>query len=64
VQARRKQVLEARTTLWAQWANSSDLDETLFAVVVYTNGPAAVPKKGEDSPGLVDKGDVAPFMRY
>lgn len=64
VHVRRNQALEARTTLWTQWAQSSQSDELLFAVVVYTNGPADVPDEGEDFPGSVEEGDVAPFMRY
>lgn len=64
VDVRRIQVLEARTTLWMQWANLSESDELLFAVVVYANGPADKPDEGEDFPGHVEERDVAPFMVY
>jgi hypothetical protein len=64
VQARRIEEIEARTTLWTEWEVSSGWDELLFAVVVFTNGPADVPDAGEDFPGRVEEGDVAPFLRY
>lgn len=64
VQVRRNQVLEARTTLWMQWANSAESDELLFALVVYATGPAEAPDAGEDFPGCVQEDDVVPFMRY
>jgi hypothetical protein len=64
VDVRRNQVFEARTNVWMQWANLSDSDELLFAVVVYANGPADKPDEGEDFPGHVEECDVAPFTVY
>jgi hypothetical protein len=64
----RDQAIVPMSTVWCNWpdgqAHLRTEDTVLFALVVYTNGPAEVDNSDEEEVGCVDESRLIPFTRY